>query len=179
MVRSLINRLFKSNVKDIMTGYRAFSRLFVKSFPVLSHGFEIETEMTIHALDKNFLIEEIPVTYRDRPTGSESKLNTVEDGIKVLGTIVSLFRDYKPMIFFSVISAMFLLLALILFVPVLIEYFQSGLVLRFPTLIISGVSFTIGILLWICGIILQSIVKKHRFLYELQLNILSEGRNKK
>ena len=179
LVRSLINRLFKSNVKDIMTGYRAFSRLFVKSFPVLSHGFEIETEMTIHALDKNFLIEEIPVTYRDRPTGSESKLNTVEDGIKVLGTIVSLFRDYKPMIFFSVISAMFLLLALILFVPVLIEYFQSGLVLRFPTLIISGVSFTIGILLWICGIILQSIVKKHRFLYELQLNILSEGRNKK
>ena len=101
IVRSLINHLFHSNVKDIMTGYRAFSRLFVKSFPVLSKGFEIETEMTIHALDKNFLLEEIPVTYRDRPEGSESKLNTVSDGMKVLKTIASLFRDYKPLLFFS------------------------------------------------------------------------------
>ena len=97
VVRGLINRLFRSNVKDIMTGYRAFSRLFVKSFPVLSKGFEIETEMTIHALDKNFLLEEVPVSYRDRPTGSESKLNTVSDGVKVLKTIMNLFRDYKPL----------------------------------------------------------------------------------
>ena len=104
IVRGLINHLFHSNVKDIMTGYRAFSRLFVKSFPVLSKGFEIETEMTIHALDKNFLLEEIPVTYRDRPEGSESKLNTVSDGMKVLKTIASLFRDYKPLLFFSCAS---------------------------------------------------------------------------
>ena len=103
-VRGLINKLFKSDVKDIMTGYRAFSRLFVKSFPVLSKGFEIETEMTIHALDKNFMIEEVAVSYRDRPQGSVSKLNTVSDGVKVLKTIADLFRDYKPLLFFSIIS---------------------------------------------------------------------------
>lgn len=179
LVRGLINRLFHSNVKDIMTGYRAFSRLFVKSFPVLSKGFEIETEMTIHALDKNFLLEEIPVTYRDRPEGSESKLNTVGDGIKVLKTIAGLFRDYKPFVFFGSISAICIILSLILFLPVLFEYFESGLVLRFPTLIVSGVCFTIGILLWICGIILQSIVKKHRFLYELQLNLIQSTAQEK
>lgn len=172
VVRGLINKLFHSDVKDIMTGYRAFSNLFVKGFPVLSKGFEIETEMTIHALDKNFLIEEIPVTYRDRPAGSESKLNTVSDGIKVLTTIANLFRDYKPLMFFSCISLICVLLALILFVPVLGEYFSTGIVMRFPTLIVSGVLGTIGILLWICGIILHVTVKKHKQLYELMLNIL-------
>lgn len=174
MVRGLINSLFKSNVRDIMTGYRAFSRLFVKSFPVLSKGFEIETEMTIHALDKNFLLEEIPVTYRDRPEGSESKLNTVSDGAKVLKTIANLFREYKPMLFFSIIAAFSLLISLLFFIPVLAEYFQTGLVMRFPTLIVAGVMATIGILLWICGIILQVVVKKHRQLYELMLNMMSD-----
>ncbi len=174
LVRGLINKLFHSNVKDIMTGYRAFSRLFVKSFPILSKGFEIETEMTIHALDKNFLLEEIPVTYRDRPAGSESKLNTFGDGIKVLKTIAGLFRDYKPYVFFSSIAALCTLFAAVLFFPILFEYFETGLVPRFPTLIVAGVSLTIGILLWICGIILQSIVKKHRFLYELQLNLIAD-----
>ena len=170
MVRGLINKFFKSNVKDIMTGYRAFSRVFVKSFPVLSKGFEIETEMTIHALDKNFLLEEIPVTYRDRPEGSESKLNTFSDGFKVLKTIANLFRDYRPMTFFGFFSAIFDLTALGLFITVLMEYFETGLVERFPTLIVSGVLAMIGILLWVCGLILQVITKKHRQLYELMLN---------
>ncbi len=174
IVRGLINKLFKSNVKDIMTGYRAFSRLFVKSFPVLSKGFEIETEMTIHALDKNFLLEEVPVSYRDRPEGSESKLNTVSDGMKVLTTIANLFRDYKPLMFFSIISIVCILIALGLFIPVLVEYISSGLVLRFPTLIVSGILATIGILLWICGLILHVTVKKHRQLYELMLNLLKK-----
>ncbi|MCI9421221.1 MAG: glycosyltransferase [Dorea sp.] len=175
VVRWAINKLFKSNIKDIMTGYRAFSRLFVKSFPVLSKGFEIETEMTIHALDKNFLLEEVPISYRDRPEGSESKLNTVSDGVKVLKTIVTLFRDYKPLLFFSISSILCIACSIVLFVPVLLEYFSTGLVLRFPTLIVSGVLLTIGILLWICGLILHVTVKKHRQLYELLLNQLNRN----
>ena len=175
IVRSLINHLFHSNVKDIMTGYRAFSRLFVKSFPVLSKGFEIETEMTIHALDKNFLLEEIPVSYRDRPEGSESKLNTVSDGMKVLKTIASLFRDYKPLLFFSCASIICLLLGIGFFVPVFVSYIHTGLVEKIPTIIVSGVVFTVGILLWICGLILDVVVKKHRQLYEIELNQLEIG----
>ena len=175
IVRSLINHLFHSNVKDIMTGYRAFSRLFVKSFPVLSKGFEIETEMTIHALDKNYLLEEIPVTYRDRPEGSESKLNTVSDGMKVLKTIASLFRDYKPLLFFSCASIICLLLGIGFFVPVFVSYIHTGLVEKIPTIIVSGVVFTVGILLWICGLILDVVVKKHRQLYEIELNQLEIG----
>lgn len=175
IVRSLINHLFHSNVKDIMTGYRAFSRLFVKCFPVLSKGFEIETEMTIHALDKNFLLEEIPVTYRDRPEGSESKLNTVSDGMKVLKTIASLFRDYKPLLFFSCASIICLLLGIGFFVPVFVSYIHTGLVEKIPTIIVSGVVFTVGILLWICGLILDVVVKKHRQLYEIELNQLEIG----
>lgn len=175
IVRGLINHLFHSNVKDIMTGYRAFSRLFVKSFPVLSKGFEIETEMTIHALDKNFLLEEIPVTYRDRPEGSESKLNTVSDGMKVLKTIASLFRDYKPLLFFLCASIICLLLGIGFFVPVFVSYIHTGLVEKIPTIIVSGVVFTVGILLWICGLILDVVVKKHRELYEIELNQLEIG----
>lgn len=171
-VRWAINKLFKSDIKDIMTGYRAFSRTFAKSFPVLSRGFEIETEMTIHALDKNFLLEEIPVTYRDRPEGSVSKLNTISDGMKVMKTIMTLFRDYKPLMFFSFGSALCIICALLLFIPVLLEYTLTGLVLRFPTLIVSGVLLIIGMLLWICGLILHVIVKKHKQLYELFLNQL-------
>lgn len=170
MVRGLINKLFQSNVRDIMTGYRAFSRLFVKSFPVLSKGFEIETEMTIHALDKNFMLQEIPVAYRDRPEGSVSKLNTVSDGLKVLKTIPTLFKDYKPFAFFSCIALLLWLTGGLLFIPVLIEYFNTGLVARFPTLIVAGVFATMGLLMWVAGIVLQVIVKKHRQLYELILN---------
>ena len=170
MVRYLINTLFNSNVTDIMTGYRAFSKHFIKNFPVLSKGFEIETEMTIHALDKNFHIKEIPVNYRDRPVGSESKLNTFNDGIKVLRTIFTLLRDYKPYIFFSFIAFCIGVISMILFIPVFYEYLQTGLVPRFPTLIVAGVLGLLSILLWICGVILDVIVKKHRQLYELLLN---------
>ena len=167
LVRVLINRLFKSNVRDIMTGYRAFSRLFVKGFPVLSKGFEI------HALDKNFLLEEIPVTYRDRPAGSTSKLNTVEDGVKVLRMIARLYREYKPIGFFSILSVVCIVVAALFFFPILGEYWETGLVMRFPTLIVAGLLALVGVLLWVCGIILEVVVKKHRQLYELVLNQLS------
>lgn len=169
IVRFLINKLFNNNIKDIMTGYRAFSYEFVKSFPVLSKGFEIETEMTIHAVDKNFKLKEIPVTYRDRPTGSVSKLNTYKDGFRVLKTIAMLFKEYKPSTFFNIISVICLVLSLILGVPVVGEYFETGLVPRFPTLIVSGIILLMSLLFCITGIILQVIVKKHRQLYELYL----------
>ena len=169
LVRSLINNLFNSNVRDIMTGYRAFSYEFVKTFPVLSKGFEIETEMTIHALDKNFNLKEIAVDYRDRPAGSESKLNTFSDGFKVLKTIGRLFKEYKPTIFFGTIGSIFLILSLIFGIPVFVEYFQTGLVPRFPTLIFAGLLLTISLLMYICGIILEVVVKKHRQLFELIL----------
>lgn len=172
-VRYLINKLFRNDVRDIMTGYRAFSRLFVKSFPVLSKGFEIETEMTIHAVDKNFLLEEIPVNYRDRPEGSLSKLNTFSDGMRVLGTIAALLREYRPYQFFSAISALLWLAAIGFFTPVFIDYLRTGMVLKFPTVIVCGAAATVGTLMWICGIILQVMVKKHRQLYELMLNQLS------
>ena len=174
LVRGLINYLFKSNVKDIMTGYRAFSKPFVKHFPILSKGFEIETEMTIHALDKNFLIQEVPVQYRDRPEGSVSKLHTYSDGFKVLMTIARLFREYKPYTFFTAIFLLWELLAFILMVPIIIEYCKSGLVPRFPTLIIAGVFSLIGILFYFCGIILDVVVKKHKQLFELTMNLMSD-----
>ena len=176
IVRWLINKLFKNDIKDIMTGYRAFSYQFVKGFPVLSKGFEIETEMTIHAVDKNFKLVEIPVTYRDRPEGSISKLNTYKDGFKVLKTIATLFEEYRPGLFFSILSCIFLCFSLILGMPVIIEYFNTGLVPRFPSLIVSGIFLVITLLLWICGIILQVIVKKHRQLYELTMNLMVKNK---
>ncbi len=172
IVRFFINKIFKNNIKDIMTGYRAFSYEFVKSFPVLSKGFEIETEMTIHAVDKNFKLVEIPVTYRDRPEGSFSKLNTYADGIKVLKTIGVLFAEYKPIVFFNIIAMIFLIISFILGVPPFVEYFKTGLVLRFPSLITSGICLIISLLLSTLGIILQVIAKKHKQLYELYLNTL-------
>ena len=169
LVRGLINWLFKSNVKDIMTGQRAFSYDFVKTFPVLSKGFEIETEMTIHALDKNFYVKEIPVDYRDRPDGSESKLNTYSDGLKVLKTIARLFKEYKPMKFFGLISLLFFIITLVFAIPVFVEYFKTGLVDRFPTLIFSGFMLMVSILSFVCGTILEVVAKKHRQLFELNL----------
>jgi len=173
IVRWSINKLFKNNIRDIMTGYRAFSYDFVKGFPVLSKGFEIETEMTIHAVDKNFKLVEMPIAYRDRPEGSVSKLNTYKDGFKVLKTIASLFKEYKPGIFFGFFASIFLLVSLILGVPVFLEYFDTGLVPRFPSLIVSGIFLVISLLLWITGIILEVIVKKHHQLYELMMNSLT------
>ena len=176
LVRWSINRLFKNNVKDIMTGYRAFSYDFVKGFPVLSKGFEIETEMTIHAVDKNFKLVEIPVTYRDRPAGSVSKLNTYSDGLKVLKTIATLFKEYRPALFFNIISVIFLIAALVLGIPVVTEFFKTGLVPKFPSLIVASIFVVISLLLWITGIILQVIVKKHKQLYELYLNSINKNK---
>ena len=169
LVRGLINFLFESNVRDIMTGYRAFSYEFVKTFPVLSKGFEIETEMTIHALDKNFLLKEVKVGYRDRPAGSVSKLNTYRDGFRVLKTIGRLFKEYKPTIFFSLLSLLFLIISFAFGIPVFAEYFKTGLVPRYPTLIFSGFMLMIAIILFACGLILEVVVKKHRQLFELML----------
>ena len=169
LVRGLINSLFKSKVKDIMTGYRAFSYNFVKTFPILSKGFEIETEMTIHALDKNMGLKEIPVDYRDRPAGSESKLNTFSDGFKVLKTIARLFKEYKPSIFFGLIGFIFFAIAIGFGIPVFIDYFKTGIVERFPTLIFSGFMLMISVLSVVCGIILEVVVKKHRQLFEFVL----------
>ena len=175
VVRGLINRLFGAQVRDIMTGYRAFSRSFVKTFPVLSHGFEIETEMTIHAVDKNFLIRELPVEYRDRPQGSVSKLNTYSDGVKVLCTIFRLYKEYRPFAFFGACALVFFLLALLLFLPVGVEYLRSGLVPRFPTLIVSVTLALCALLSFVAGVILDVLVKKHRQLFELMLTLFEEG----
>ena len=169
LVRGLINTLFRSDIHDIMTGYRAFSRLFVKSFPVLSQGFEIETEMTIHALDKRFHIRELPVDYRDRPEGSESKLDTIPDGIRVLSTIFRLLRDYRPLMFFSVLGTLCTVVWVILLLPILAEYFRTGLVPRFPTMMLVIGLMVISILLYITGIILDVIVKHQRQQFELYL----------
>ena len=168
-VRHIVNRLFRGNIKDIMTGYRAFSRDFVKSFPVISEGFEVETEMTIHALDKNMSVESVPVLYRNRPSGSVSKLNTFRDGFKVIFTIVKLYKDYKPLAFFSLIALIFLAISIWLFVPVIIEYLQTGLVPRFPSLITSGISFLAFLQSLTCGLILDTEVRRGRQYFELQM----------
>ena len=179
VVRWFINTIFKNNIKDIMTGYRAFSYDFVKGFPILSKGFEIETEMTIHAVDKNFKIVEIPVQYRDRPAGSESKLNTISDGIKVLRTIGRLFEEYRPALFFNIIASIFFIFFLIAFLPVVIEYFKTGSVPRFPTLIVSTLLGVITIVMWITGVILEIIAKKHKQLYELYMNNIEMNKKNK
>ena len=167
VVRWLVNKLFNVHIHDIMTGSRAFSYKFVKTFPVLSRGFEIETEMSIHSAFHNLSIKEIKVDYKDRPDGSISKLSTFSDGIKVLKTIVRLFKEYKPMLFFGSLSFIFLVIAFIFGVPVFIEYFRTGLVARFPTLIFSGVMLITSQLLGVAGVILEVIVKKNRQLFEM------------
>ena len=167
LVRFLINHLFQVQVKDIMTGSRAFSYAFAKTFPVLSKGFEIETEMTIHAAAHNLSMKEFPVNYRDRPEGSQSKLNTFRDGIKVLKTIARLFREYKPGTFFNLLAIVFLLISILFGFPVFREYFQTGLVPRFPTLIFAGFMLIMSLLLLVTGLILEVIVKKDRQMFEL------------
>ena len=170
IVRLFINTIFKSKINDIMTGYRAFSYQFVKGYPVLSKGFEIETEMTIHAIDKNFTLKEIPVQYRDRPEGSVSKLNTYKDGVKVIKTIATLFKEYKPGLFFNLISLIIFIIAAILAIPVFMEYVHTGLVPRFPTLIVASILLVICLLLSTTSIILQVIKKKNKQIYEILLN---------
>lgn len=169
-VRNSINLLFKNNIKDIMTGYRAFSYEFVKTFPVLSKGFEIETEMSIHAIDKNMRIENFVIDYRDRPAGSESKLNTYSDGIRVLKTIARLYRMYSPFKFFGFISLVLAVISLMFFWPVLIFYLQEGTVQKFPTLIVCGATMIAAIQSFFAGLQLQSAVQKNRQDFEMNLN---------
>ena len=172
LVRASINRLFSSNIRDIMTGYRAFSFLFVKSFPVLSEGFEIETEMSIHAVEKNMRIENVIIEYRDRPEGSESKLNTYSDGMRVLSTIFRLYKNYKPMYFFGWLSVILFVLMALLFVPIFVEYAQTGLVPRFPTLIVSGFIGLCGVLSLFTGLILTTLSEKDRQEFEFRLTVI-------
>lgn len=169
IVRWLIRRFWHSNIHDIMTGYRAFSRRFVKNFPVMSGNFEIETEMTIHALDKRFLIHEIPIAYRDRPQGSVSKLNTISDGFSVLKTIVVLYKEYRPLRFFGWLAALLTLVGAVLVIPVLSEYLHTGLVPRFPTLFVSLFLFLAALQSVFTGLCLDVMVTKDRKNYELHL----------
>lgn len=169
VVRWLIRRFWHTDIHDIMTGYRAFSRAFVKSFPVMSAGFEIETEMTIHALDRRFLLREVPVAYRDRPEGSVSKLNTFSDGLSVLRTIILLYKEYRPLRFFTWLAALLALAGVLMLVPVLVEYFRTGLVPRFPTLIVALFLMLAALLSLFTGLCLDVIVTKDRKNFELRL----------
>ena len=172
IVRFSINKLFKSDIKDIMTGYRAFSYQFVKSFPVLSKGFEIETEMSIHAIDKNMSVENVIIEYRDRPEGSISKLNTYADGAKVLLTIGKLYKNYKPKQFFSLISTLLLVIAAVFFIPILNTYLKTGLVPNFPTLIVCGFVTIAAIQSYFSGLILSTIAEKTKQEFEFNLQVI-------
>ena len=172
MVRAAINHLFKSNIRDIMTGYRAFSYQFVKTFPVLSRGFEIETEMSIHAVDKNMRIENVIIEYRDRPEGSESKLNTYSDGFKVLKTIGKLYKNYHPLGFFGRISTILILASALLFLPIAIKFLQTGFVPNFPTLIVSGFIAVTAIISYFAGLILETLTEKERQEFEFRLQVI-------
>lgn len=170
VVRGFINHLFHSNIKDIMTGYRAMSYQFVKTYPVLSKHFEIETEMTIHAIDKNMQVDNVVVDYRDRQEGSVSKLNTYTDGAKVLKTIFRLYKDYKPMPFFSWIAGILTLLGVGFFIPILVKYINEGIVTKMPSLIVVCFVILTAIVSWFTGILLSTLVQQHRQNFELELN---------
>lgn len=170
LVQSLIGALFKNDIQDIMTGYRGFTRYFVKTMPVLSGGFEIETEMSIHALDKKFLIREIPIDYRDRPEGSNSKLDTYRDGIRVLGTIVTLFKDYRPLPFFSLVALLLFVLGVLVGIPVISEFVQLHYIYKVPSAILALGLVLIGVMLLLNGFVLDTMVKMNRKDYELYLN---------
>ncbi|MBR4548797.1 MAG: glycosyltransferase [Oscillospiraceae bacterium] len=178
LVRESVNFLFRCDIRDVLTGYRAFSYQFVKSFPVLSQGFEIETEMTVHAVDKNLLVMNEVVGYRSRPEGSESKLHTVSDGLKVLGTVFKLFCHYKPLAFFGWIALLLAAVSIGFFIPVLVEYARTGLVPRFPTLIVCGLVMVAATQSFFAGLILENIQKKNRQDFEFELmRIHSRGKD--
>ena len=169
LVRLLVNKLYKGNYNDIMTGYRGFNRLFVKNFPVLSPGFEIETELSIHSLDKRFKLVEVPITYKDRPEGSESKLSTFSDGFKVLRMIFNLFKDYKPLIFFSILTFLFFVLGLIVGIPVLSEFARTGMIDKVPSAVLATGFMILSALSFVAGFILDTVVRQHRMQYELKV----------
>lgn len=175
LVRVLVNSLYGSNIQDMMTGYRVFSKMFVKTMPVLSKKFEIETEMSLHSLDKNLKIKEIPITYRDRPEGSVSKLNTFKDGYRVLKMLFEIAKDYKPFMVYGIISLVTFIIALILGIPVIAEFVKTGLVPRFPTAILATGFAIISAMMFITAVILDTIVKDGKRKYELQVNMIMEG----
>lgn len=170
MVRNTINRLFKTNLKDVMSGYRAFSRTFVKNIPILSKGFEVETEMTLHALDKRFIIKEIPIEYKDRPNKSKSKLNTFTDGYKVIKTIIKMLKDYKPLKFFLSIAIIFFVLGLIIGIPVIYEYILTRYITKVPSAVLSTGLMIFSVIIAQCGVILDTVVKDDKEKYEIELN---------
>lgn len=178
LVRGTINKLFKCNIQDIMTGYRAFSYLFVKTYPVLSTGFEIETEMTIHAVDKNMLTENVVIEYRDRPEGSVSKLNTYSDGFKVLKMIARLYKDYKPLGFFSILSAVLAFLSLAFFIPVFMNFINTGVVDKIPTVIVSGFTMLAAIMSFFNGLQLSTMIQTNKQEFETRL-ILADNEFKR
>ncbi|MCR5592138.1 MAG: glycosyltransferase family 2 protein [Saccharofermentans sp.] len=178
IVRKSINVLFKNQIKDIMTGYRAFSYEFVKTYPVLSKGFEIETEMSIHAVDKNMYVENVVISYRDRPEGSESKLNTYSDGLKVLRTIMKLYATYKPLAFWGWISAILAIVSIAFFIPVFVTFIQTGLVPNFPTLIVCGFTMLAAIHALFPGMTLQTMVQKNKQDFEMYLNDAAKAKRK-
>lgn len=176
LVRGLVNHLYHAELTDIMTGYRAMSRAFVKSYPVVGGGFEIETEMSVHSLDKGFRIEQVPIGYRDRPEGSYSKLSTFSDGLVVLRTIATLFREYKPMRFFNTFALLFLVACLGCGIPVLHEFAMTAYITHVP-LAVAAVGFGIvAVLFFMCGLILDAVARSARKRYELQLYALYENR---
>ncbi|WP_100487521.1 glycosyltransferase family 2 protein [Sporolactobacillus pectinivorans] len=175
LVRNLINRLYKSNINDIMTGYRGFNKLFVRSFPIASAGYEIETEMSIHSLDKRFKVKELPIDYRDRPSGSESKLNTFSDGFKVIKTIFTLFKDYKPLEFFSIWAGFLTLLGLIAGVPVILEFLRFHYIYKVPSAILAVGLVMMAMLSLVCGLILDTVVNNARKQYEVDLHQIHES----
>lgn len=172
LVRSSINRLFGCNIRDIMTGYRAFSYDFVKTFPILSGGFEIETEMTIHAVYNNMQIDNVVIDYQDRPAGSESKLNTISDGTKVLKTIFNLYKNYKPLGFFGILAAILAILSLAFFIPVMISFIHTGLVAKIPTLIVCGFVMMAAIISFFAGLVLSNLERNQRRNFEVQRNMI-------
>ena len=169
LVKKGINMLFDTKLKDIMTGYRVFNRIFVKNMPVMTPKFEIETEMTLYALDKKYIIKEIPIIYRDRPEGSKSKLNTVSDGIKVVKTIFNMFKDYKPFHFFGIIALILVILGLVVGIPVIIEYIKTAYITKVPSAVLATGLIMLSAVIFQCGLILQTIVKQHKENYELNL----------
>lgn len=174
LVRWLVNNLFDGDLQDIMTGYRAMNRRFVKEYPLLSKGFEVETEMSLFALDGNYLVKEIPVEYRDRPAGSESKLNTFSDGFRVLKMIVMLFRDYKPLLFFNVLAVICFILGTILVIPVLHDYAMTHLVERFPTLFVSIFLYIASLLFFCSGMILDVLKNNQRKTREMLVKLIAK-----
>ena len=178
LVRKSINILFNNKLKDIMTGYRAFNKTFVKNMPVLSPNFELETEMTLFALDKKFRLKEIPIVFRERPDGSESKINTFLDGIKVIKTIIKMFKDHKPLKFFTIIFAILLIIGIIIGLPVIIEFYKTGYITKMPSAVLATGIITLAVICEQCGIILHTIVKQHRENYELNLLRYTQIENK-